>query len=506
MNEELLAKVLSGEADPAEVARFLEAAEKDDALRQRFVELAELDGMLGVALEDEFSRERRHLQIMQAVGESERDEFVVGVETRLKQRRWAVRFGSIAAVLALAFTGWLVFGKDQAVATVARLETVTWGDGAPIQTGKGITKGHRLRFASGLVELQVGARGRMVVEGPADLEFTAPDRSVLRRGRVVMRVTPAGHGYRMETPQGAVVDLGTEFGVAVGDDGKVETHVLEGEVEAYPNGGGMVLLKRDDALSFSNGGERIKADGGEFYTSLPPVRGSKSQAIHWSFDDPSDPGDLELKRMNDSRLPEYVDGRFGKAMSFDGKGAYAESPFKGIGGGQSRTVSFWVKVPKDFSLREGFAVMSWGRFAAEKPGEVWQIAINPTLEQGPAGRLRVGTHEGQVVGSTDLRDDQWHHVAVVLYGGSQPDVGTHVLVYLDGSLEPISRRALQEIRTEVEKAKHGVWLGRDITYGENTVKRVGGFFRGEVDEAYIFDSALTREDIRALREHNAPPK
>ncbi len=59
-------------------------------------------------------------------------------------------------------------------------------------------------------------------------------------------------------------------------------------------------------------------------------------------------------------------------------------------------------------------------------------------------------HEGQVVGDTDLRDGEWHHVAVVLYGGSLPNVGTHVMLYLDGDPEPVSRRSLREVKTKIE--------------------------------------------------------
>lgn len=515
--DEILAKLLAGDADAGEIARLKRQAEHDAGLRSRLAALAGIDGMLGVALEDEVTRERRHLQVMEAVKASEREAFVGAVRSRVTHTRWKLRSLAAAAVLAFAFTGWwLVAARSGTVATVARVETATWQDGAARGEGSRFKAGGRLRLASGLVELDVGGKGRMVVEGPADLEFTAADRAVLRRGRVVMRVTPAGHGYRMETPEGAVVDLGTEFGVSVAENGEVETHVLDGEVEAYPNGGGKVLLKRDDALRFANGGERIPADGGAFYTALPPVRQETAHFVRWAMDENQGstatsverglapgPKDLVLHSMDAGGLPQWTPGVFGSALSFDGKGAYAESAFRGIGGGQSRTVCFWVKVPEDFSQREGFAILSWGRFATGRPGEVWQIAVNPIEADGPVGRIRVGTHEGQVVGTADLRDGKWHHVAIVLYGGSRPDVGTHVMVYLDGRLEPISRRALREIRTEIDAANHGVWLGRNITYTRPAPGHShGGFFRGAVDEACIFDAALSQAEIRRLIDTN----
>jgi len=517
--DEILAKLLAGHASTEEVRHLTQAAVHDTALRARISSHVDIDALLGIALEDKVARERRHLRVMEAVKSSERDAFVGSVKSRITHGRWSRRVMAAAAVLVLGPAGWFMTTRaNRAVATVDRVETVSGSPGSKYQKGSKFKTGEHLRFDAGLVELEVGKRGRMIVEGPADLEFTGPEKARLHRGRVVMRVTPAGHGYRMETPRGAVVDLGTEFGVSVADDGKVETHVLEGEVEAYPDGGGKVLLKRDDALRFANGGERIPADGGAFYTALPPLRRTPVNFIHWALDEntgsqaaaieagqlPPGPKELELRKMENGGPPQWTPGVFGSALSFDGKGAFAESGFRGIGGSQSRTVCFWVKVPGDLSDHEGFAILSWVRFEASRPGEVWQIAVNPLSADGELGRIRVGTHEGQVVGTRDLRDDRWHHIAVVLYGGSQANVGTHVLVYLDGELEPISRRALREIRTNVEDAGHGVWLGRDITYTEPSPGHAHrGFFRGAVDEPYILDAALSQEEIRRLIDTNS---
>ena len=49
-------------------------------------------------------------------------------------------------------------------------------------------------------------------------------------------VTEAGHGFTIETPNGKVVDLGTEFGVTVDDLGVSEVSVFQGKVEAFPSG------------------------------------------------------------------------------------------------------------------------------------------------------------------------------------------------------------------------------------------------------------------------------
>lgn len=518
-NDELIARLLAGDLDEEERGELVRRLAAAPEARKQLGAHTWIEGLMSVALEDEFSSERRHRELMEALHLADQDDFLLGVQAKIRRRNWRNRIAAMAAMVALGFTVWML-ARPTKIGNVARLETVTWGEGTPLRNGVEIKPGTRLLFEKGLVELNLGGRGRMIVEGPADLELAGPMRSVLHRGRVLMRVTPAGHGYRMETPKGAIVDLGTEFGVSVDEQQSVETHVLDGEVEAIPQGGEKVLLRKDDALRFSGGdGERIAADGGSFYTSLPPTRTGPPRAVHWGMEGAMNGGDvaevhgfqknsfdMQFRAMEKGRLPSPVPGVFGSALSFDGKGGYAESAFPGIGGQEPRTVSFWVKVPQNFNVREGFGIVSWGQFSNQDFGGVWQVSINPIEEEGPVGRLRVGAHGGQIVGATDLRDGQWHHIAVVLYPASQPDVGKHALIYLDGELEPISRRALLEVNTRIEGASHGVWLGRNIAYNFSVPQhRHGGFFRGEVDEVFIFAGALSHDEIIALKERNEMP-
>jgi ferric-dicitrate binding protein FerR (iron transport regulator) len=517
--DEDIARLLAGELDEAERQALTKQLLDDPEAVKALGVHAMIEGLLGVALEDELSVERRRGRLMDAVRRADQDDFFSGVQGKLRRRTWRNRITAVAAMVVLGLSAWMVMRPGK-MGSVTRLETITWGDAAPLREGGQLKPGTRLRFETGLVELEMGGRGRMIVEGPADLELAEPMRSVLHRGRVLMRVTEAGHGYRLETPKGAVVDLGTEFGVSVGDEG-VETHVLEGEVEAIPNGGEKVLLKKNDALRFDGrGGERIAADRGSFYTSLPPQHTGAPRAIHWPLEGagrgsdapevrgfPESAYNMNLRAMEAGTAPAGVPGVFGSAFAFDGKGGYAESDFPGIGGRDPRTVSFWVKVPEDFNKREGFGIVSWGEFKGEDFGSVWQVSINPLESEGPVGNLRVGAHGGQIIGSTDLRDGRWHHVAVVLYEASQPDIGKHVLIYLDGELEPISRRALQEVDTRIANASHGVWLGRNVAYTMSAPgHQHGGFFRGMVDEVFIFDGALSRDEIQALKERNEIPR
>jgi hypothetical protein len=433
-------------------------------------------------------------------------------------RSAAVRGWRLARVCAALAAGLLVVvlagRSDGMVATLVRSESAAWD--RPVAA---LVPGSRLRLSRGLAEFDLQGRGRLVLEGPADLEFAGETRAILRSGRLVLNATVRGHGYRIETPSGALVDLGTRFGVEVTADGATEAHVIEGSIAAIPDPGmAEVILHQRDAARLTAGRiERVAADPGAFYTSLPPHDGTRPEQLCWHLDEGAGTSAsaevrgfaglataLHLRSVRGAPLPSWVPGRHGTALAFDGRGGYAESAFPGIAGSQARTMACWVRMPRDFTPADGFAMVSWGNFTSAAHGAVWQVSLNPLAHDGPLGRIRVGTHGGLLVGTTDLRDDAWHHIAVVMYGGARPDIGTHVLVYLDGELEAISRRTLRAIDTRIGEGGHGVWLGRNITHMDETKPHPSPFLRGMVDEMVIANGALSQLEIRTLMEGRPP--
>ena len=510
--EELIAKFLAESLDASEVKEFRRCLERDSALRQKLGEQASLHGQLDVLMEDEVSKQGWISECLNRCAVADQENFLSGVQRKLRLVRFK-RTATIAAaaMIALALGLALWSPAPQPAAIISQIRTSEAG--SSLRVGDHYNDGDTLQVGSGLVELDLPGRGRMIVEGPTELTFTNATHANLVSGRIHLRVTENGRGYRLKTPKGVIVDLGTEFGVAVNrDSGTVETHVLDGEVEALVDDrSAPIHLKKNEALLQSGSlKRRFQAEQSLFYTSLPPIHVGSVGMVHWSLEPGSDNivnaqtqtlseqgADLKLRGH-----PQLTEGPFGNALQFDGKGTYAETSYRGVKGNMPRTVAFWVNVPSDFKTSQAFAMVSWGDFKQENPGAVWQISINPVKQDGLIGRLRLGVHGGQVIGSTDLRDDQWHHVAVILYPAEQASLGQQVLLYVDGKLESLSNRVLNTIDTEVETSSHGVWLGRDV----NTSKVKDGFFRGKIDEVYIFDVALSQEEIQTLMERNEPPR
>ena len=88
-----------------------------------------------------------------------------------------------------------------------------------------------LRLESGVAEFAFAGGATAVIEGPAVIEPLTRDRLSVASGRVIGRCSTKQARLTIVTPGAEVTDLGTEFGVAVGDDRHTQVAVIQGEVE-----------------------------------------------------------------------------------------------------------------------------------------------------------------------------------------------------------------------------------------------------------------------------------
>jgi FecR protein len=96
-----------------------------------------------------------------------------------------------------------------------------------------VSAGHVLQLARGEMRLTYGTGVELRLLGPAEFVVGSAGGKLVRGG--VRAVVPKkGRGFTIETPNGKVVDLGTEFGVAVDDFGVSEVNVFQGMVDMFP--------------------------------------------------------------------------------------------------------------------------------------------------------------------------------------------------------------------------------------------------------------------------------
>jgi hypothetical protein len=70
---------------------------------------------------------------------------------------------------------------------------------------------------SGIAQIEFYQGARVLIEGPAELQLVSSGEATCTRGKLSANVPPQAKGFRINTPKGTIVDLGTEFGLDVSD-------------------------------------------------------------------------------------------------------------------------------------------------------------------------------------------------------------------------------------------------------------------------------------------------
>jgi hypothetical protein len=211
-------------------------------------------------------------------------------------RRLASMLAAGAVMVLVVWAGWRLFRPapttDETVGWLANAQNCTWSDGEPPGD---LRAGRALRIDRGLAEVRFRCGARLVLEGPAHVELVS-DRSVrLLHGKLTARVPSEAVGFEVLSPQGKVIDLGTEFGVSVADNGVTDVYVFEGQVEAYssadPRATGVSLTERQAARIAAGKVTTTDPEPGRFVRAIvaPPVVAPRRAKL--AFDGPL-PGGL----------------------------------------------------------------------------------------------------------------------------------------------------------------------------------------------------------------------
>lgn len=153
------------------------------------------------------------------------------------------------------------------IATVDAISGKVWLGESELVDGAEVTSGE-IRVESGSITLRFDHGTELLVEGSTELTIETDMQVTLHRGKVAARVTEEAHGFTILGPDSAVVDLGTEFAMAV-EDGQGWVDVYDGEVD-------ISLLNRDGHAWKSrqltaSGPVRIDSPNGRIVDEEPPV-------------------------------------------------------------------------------------------------------------------------------------------------------------------------------------------------------------------------------------------
>jgi hypothetical protein len=150
---------------------------------------------------------------------------------------------AIALVLVVVFTGTpgsspIAVGPDesataneQAVATLTAEHNAIW-DRRP---GQDLYAGQRFTLTQGFAEITTKRGAIAILEAPATIELLDNNNALrLHTGKLVgICETESSKGFVVRTQFADITDIGTVFGVAVGDADLVTTRVIKGEIDIH---------------------------------------------------------------------------------------------------------------------------------------------------------------------------------------------------------------------------------------------------------------------------------
>ena len=194
------------------------------------------------------------------------------------------------------------------VGRITGMRDCRWADPAT-QTylGSSVPLGRKYALSSGLMEISYESGAKVILEGPCTFEVESAVGGYLALGKLTALVekreieglaasaasrsavstnpqtaypelrTPNPESlFAVRTPTAIVTDLGTEFGVQVGNNGDTYSYVFRGSISVAPVGkaGGPVVLGLSDSARVASDGEvhRVDVSGKKSGTPLQFVR------------------------------------------------------------------------------------------------------------------------------------------------------------------------------------------------------------------------------------------
>ena len=241
--EHLISELLDGSISEADFLRVEAELHVDAEARAYYYQMLMLDNGLS-----EIAGETDSFQVVEAGPKS----------------RWWIPASIAAAITAMAAFVYLApDGQETQLADIS--EVGAQASGFAVVTGQagvewensddiadyGLLPPGSHSLKAGLVQLELFSGVHVVIEGEAEFEILSPMEMRLKSGKMRASVPEPAHGFIVHTPNGEIVDLGTEFALDASEEGS-ELHVIDGEIEWHPDNAEMTLMEQGDALAWKD--------------------------------------------------------------------------------------------------------------------------------------------------------------------------------------------------------------------------------------------------------------
>lgn len=460
-------------------------------------------------------QEKRRIQ-MKKIRRSQR----IAKLRRTAKKTW--KYSKITAAAAvLVFFGYIGYLCIQPVpvATLTDSADARWEN--PDFSGKLNTRllPGPMKLVNGYVQITFEDGTEVIVEAPTEIELESPGSTFLKQGKITVKVSPQARDFTVNTPTASMVDLGTEFGVEVSEDGSSILQVFRGAVSFTASrmsklGQTSRIVKAGSANRVTSGSEKIQdIDNTKtlFVRNMPSsyeavVRQSKPVA-YWQFN----------KEDTETCLNSIDKNTF--TGRYIGDIEINESDLE-LGGGKQNH-ELLIHNRKEYMIvegisaeklqQQGFSIVLWFKPSTAKEQTIITVEtksgqqgwLSRYLAMTPERRLVFNalsdlydffgtedeeTKTREVVSEEKVQIGRWHHIAVTLSEN-------RIHLFVDGQQKgSLSGRTNQFLNTDL------LWYictGPDIEpeKNEDFVNREVNF---AIDELAVYDRVLSPREIKKI--------
>lgn len=440
--------------------------------------------------------------------------------------------GALAAGIVIGLLAWTFWPKphigpstiaarDEAttssVAVLSRGVKMVWDETSAAPEVNSPLGPGTLRLKSGVAEIEFFQGARLCIEGPAQIRLISAGEAFCQYGRFSAHVPPPARGFRINTPKGDIVDLGTDFGLDL-NEASPEVHVFKGEVELHQAQTPVRKLTTGTAAGLDQTGSNrmLAANTTAFAFSHDldaQVSASHREAFeHWTNTNARLKGDADLRMHLDFQDQRGTRSLRNSAENGEAMTAgtivgcnWTEGRWPGKGALQFRSVSDRVRVnvPGEYPQ---FTLAAWVHLDSlnarqsqssicmtqglEVGGVHWQVIYNGAMCLGIVAEAHPHVTDDYIspVVFTPERFGQWVHLAVAFDGTAK-----EVRFYVNG--QRLSRHPLKRfVMPKPAVAELGNWLPASDYSGPHATRN----FVGCMDEFSLFARALGDDEVRQL--------
>jgi hypothetical protein len=143
----------------------------------------------------------------------------------------AVKITAVCSlILLLLILSFYKIFTPREIATLSTSLNAKLSDNETIVSGMRLTNRKDSSFLrTGLIEILFDGGAKVLLEAPAAFRLKSSDRMVLHQGQLFAYVPEYAQGFTVETPNSQIIDMGTEFGIRVEQNGTSDLHMFKGK-------------------------------------------------------------------------------------------------------------------------------------------------------------------------------------------------------------------------------------------------------------------------------------